>query len=192
MRPWITMFSHTGSEIASISRRLNTTPDKIITNKPFDAPDLNPDLHDVCFVPKRPTIDDYHDMFKDHADALITMHGWMRVIPDEICKQYDIINLHPGLITRYPELKGKDPQRKVFDMHNTPSRVGCVIHRAIGQVDSGEVLMERSTHNVFPNSDVLTRHLHWMASYMWCDYLYYHTDLFDCDDDTQENTTDQS
>lgn len=183
MRPWITLFSHTGSEVANMSRRLNRTPDKIITNKSFDDDDINDDLKDICFVTKRPVSKDYHDMFKEHPDAIITLHGWMRIIPDDICKQYNILNLHPGLITRYPELKGKDPQHKVFDMFNPPSRVGCVIHRAIGEVDSGEVLMERSSHNVFPNGDVLSRHLHWMATDMWCDYLHDHTDLFPTDID---------
>jgi len=101
----------------------------------------------------------------------------LRIIPDDICKHYEILNLHPGLITRYPELKGKDPQWRVFDMFNLPSRVGCVIHRAVAEVDSGEVLMERSSHNHYPNGDVLCRHLHWMASDMWVDYLETQTDI---------------
>lgn len=179
MRKWITLFSQTGSEIANVARRLDRQPDMIVTNKPFDSEDIDPDLQDVVYMPGRPTAQDYHDILKDHSDALITMHGWLRIIPDEICKQYEILNLHPGLITRYPELKGKDPQWRVFDMLNLPTRVGCVLHRAIAEVDSGEVLMERSSHNHYPNGDVLCRHLHWMASDMWVDYLSEFTDIVD-------------
>ena len=64
-------------------------------------------------------------------------------------------------------------------MLNLPTRVGCVLHRAIAEVDSGEVLMERSSHNHYPNGDVLSRHLHWMASDMWVDYLSEFTDIVD-------------
>lgn len=177
MRPWITLFSQTGAEIATVSRRLNRAPDLIITNKSFDSDDISQDIDDIVFVPNKPTVQDYHDVLSKHPDALITLHGWMRIIPDDICKQYDILNLHPGLITRYPELKGKDPQWQVFQGLNPPSRVGCVIHRVIGDVDSGEVIMERSSHNHYPNGDVLSRHLHWMASDMWVDYLGSFTDI---------------
>lgn len=170
-RPWITLFSQTGSEIVNISNRLKQKPDLIITNKPFDSDTTHPDLTDIVYMPDRPTSQDYLDIFKLYNDPLITLHGWLRIIPGDICDMYNIINLHPGLITRYPELKGKDPQWRVFRMENLPSRVGCVIHQATAQVDSGEILMERSTLNHFPNGDVLCRHLHWMATDMWTDYL---------------------
>lgn len=183
MRPWIALFSQTGSEIASLQRRLGRVPDKIITNKSIEHDDIHPDIKDVVYVPRRPTSQDYHDVLSGHSNALITLHGWLRIIPSDVCEQYEILNLHPGLITRYPELKGKDPQWRVFELFNTPSRVGCVIHRVIGEVDSGEILMECSSHNHFPNGDVLSRHLHWMACDMWTDYLSMYTDMLDHTDD---------
>lgn len=169
MRKWIALFSHTGREIAQLSRRLDITPHRIITNKPPNDDSIYEELDGLTFVAPTPTVDDYDTIFE--SDALVTMHGWMRIIPSEICNKYEILNLHPGLITRYPELKGKDPQQQVFNMMNPPSRVGCVIHRATAELDSGEVLMERSTANTFYGPNQLTTYLHKMAGDMWADFL---------------------
>lgn len=169
MKKWIALFSHTGSEIANISLKLGVSPYRVVTNKSANDPDICEQLDGINFVSKTPTVDDYHAFLE--PDAVITMHGWMRIVPPEICEQYEILNLHPGLITRYPELKGKDPQQQVFSMTNFPNRVGCVIHRATAELDSGEVLMERSVANTFANAKMLTRYLHRMAGEMWVDYL---------------------
>lgn len=177
MRKWIALFSHTGREIAEVSKRLNIEPYRIVTNKPADDDSIYENLNGITFVGNKPTITDY-DAFLE-PDALITMHGWMRIVPPEICEKYEIINLHPGLITRYPELKGKDPQEQVFQMLNPPSRVGCVIHRATAELDSGEVMMERSTANTFSSAKQLSSYLHNMAWSMWEDFLKYY--LIDCD-----------
>ena len=83
----------------------------------------------------------------------------------------EIYNLHPGLITKYPELKGKDPQKKVFEMLNRPAKVGCVLHRATAEVDSGEILMETSTLHTFYGEKSLTKALHGMAGRMWVGFL---------------------
>ena len=181
MRKWIALFSHTGSEIVSVSRALGKTPAKIITNQSPDSKNINknikklahascsPGMRNVIYTKNSPDIADYRRLFDE--DALVTLHGWMRIIPKCICEEYEIYNLHPGLITKYPELKGKDPQDKVFEVLDDPEDVGCVIHRVIGEVDSGEVVMERSARNVFPSSKLLTPYLHTMASDMWIDYL---------------------
>ena len=168
MRDWIALFSRTGTEIANITDRLGHAPRKTITNKsPGDK--INSRVPKVMYVRNTPTEDEYGAFLT--PGALITLHGWMRIIPDSICKEYEIYNLHPGLITKYPELKGKDPQDKVFTLPDLPETVGCVIHRAIGEVDSGEVYMERSTQNTFPSSSRLTEYLHDMSTDMWVDFL---------------------
>ncbi len=170
MRKWIALFSHTGSEISKISRAIGKTPTAIITTKRKGSSDICVDLpQNITHTVDKPTAQDYRE-FLD-KDALITMHGWMRIVPPEICDEYEILNLHPGLITKYPELKGKDPQKRVFEMLNLPDRVGCVIHKAVGEVDEGEVLMERSTINTYPTPNVLIKSLHEMASDMWIEYL---------------------
>ena len=169
MKKWIALFSHTGSEIANISNILGRKPDKIIPNKPPGSEDIHKDLQDIFHCSVKPTVANYRQFL--HEDAIITMHGWMRIIPESICKTHEIYNLHPGLITKYPELKGKDPQKKVFQMMNLPSMVGCVIHRASAEVDGGEILMETTTSNSFYCESALTEALHDMAGGMWVNFL---------------------
>lgn len=170
---WVALFSHTGSEIANVSKILNRWPDKIVTNNQPGASHINKQLlkhtKKIFYSREKPTVQDYNSFLNDAT--LVTLHGWMRVIPGSVCNNYDIYNLHPGLITKYPELKGKDPQAKVFESINTYANVGCVIHRAVAEVDAGDVLMERSTFNHYYGVDDLSSRLHEMATDMWVDFL---------------------
>ena len=167
--PWIALYSHTGSEIYNISNRLKIQPDLVITNNNKGNDKL------TCQSIKtssRPVAVDYRTIFSTvDANPIITLHGWMRVIPAEICNEYEIYNLHPGLITHYPELKGKDPQERVFNMLNIPQYVGCVIHRAVAEVDSGEVIMSRRVLNTYSSAQILSHALHDMAGDMWVDFF---------------------
>lgn len=167
------MFSHTGNEIHNISKQLGRTPDRVITNrKPGE--DINKHVleNDVVFCKNRPEVEDYERLLKD-PDCVVTLHGWMRIIPKKICKMYEMYNLHPGLITKYPELKGADPQKKVATCEDESryKQVGCVIHQVIPQVDAGKVLAETSCHNVYPNVVTLSCRLHQMATDLWVQFL---------------------
>ena len=71
--------------------------------------------------------------------ALITLHGYLRIIPADVCKECNIVNGHPGLITEYPNLKGKDPQERI---ENWMSYIGSVCHKVVPEVDAGEILSE--------------------------------------------------
>jgi methionyl-tRNA formyltransferase len=169
MKKWIALFSHTGSEIVNISNELGRRPDKIITNKPPGSEDIHEGIRNVCYTSAKPKVQNYRQLFD--GDAIITLHGWMRIIPGSICNEYEIYNLHPGLITKYPDLKGKDPQARVFEGSKTYDRVGCVIHRAIAEVDAGDILLERSLNNSFYSESTLTTALHEIASDMWVQLL---------------------
>lgn len=167
-RPWIALYSHTGTEIKNISKHLHTEPDLIITNNE----NSNLGYKQLKHSSKKPTVKEYKDLFNHVGDnPIITLHGWMRIIPEKVCEMYDIYNLHPGLITQYPELKGKDPQEKIFKMLNVPAYVGCVIHRAVAEVDSGEIIMSRKVFNAYPSVNLLTESLHTMARDMWIDFF---------------------
>ena len=168
-KKWIALFSHTGSEIVNISNELGRWPDSIITNKPPGSEDIHDQVGEVLYSSTKPTVPDYRQLLDENA--IITLHGWMRIIPGSICKSHEIYNLHPGLITKYPELKGMDPQKKVFELNDLPSHVGCVIHKASAEVDSGEVLMESSMLNSFYGEKGLTKALHEMAGNMWVGFL---------------------
>lgn len=176
---WVVFFSHTGTEILNISRALNRKPDRIVTNRPPGDPGINKNLlklTDITYTSDRPGEDDYKRLIKDD-DAIVTLHGWMRIVPPKICKQFNIVNLHPGLITKYPDLKGADPQKRASNPFSvvTYERVGCVIHRVVAQVDSGEILAECSKHNDYACEGELTRDLHSMSQDLWLHFLRDHS-----------------
>lgn len=169
---WIAMFSHTGSEIVKISKKIGRFPDRVITNKQPGSPDINKELlsSEIVYCSNRPSEQDYSRFLK--TDAIVTLHGWMRIVPERICEEYNMFNLHPGLITKYPELKGKDPQKKVFDNYTrTYNDVGCVLHQVIPEVDAGSVIMETSTRNSYNGEQDLTKKLHSIATDMWVDFF---------------------
>ena len=71
---------------------------------------------------------------------LVTLNGWLRIVPPEICKMYNLVNGHPGLITRYPELKGIDPQKRFWTNKDKYEYYGSVVHEVTAEVDEGRVL----------------------------------------------------
>ena len=95
-------------------------------------------------------------------------HGWMRVIPAEICDNYEMYNLHPGLITEYPELKGKDPQYRVDNSHES---IGLVIHRVTRELDGGDIHVRKSIKNNRYTGDEVATLLHDMAVPAWLEFL---------------------
>lgn len=142
MKKWYALFSQTGTEIFNLSKEIGRLPDRIITNK-VDLEKVNQDLLHEAYdrfwlVGKVPTVEEYEVLFED-ADA-ITMHGWLRIVPPQICKKYSVINLHPAPLTLYPDLKGKDPQERIFKQKLTHS--GNTIHKCTPELDSGEILFE--------------------------------------------------
>lgn len=168
-RRWIALFSHTGSEIVNISNRLGYDPDLIITNNKPGTDTIHEGIRDVVYTKSKPSAEDYESLFE--GDPIVTLHGWMRIVPGSVCDNHTIYNLHPGLIDEYPELKGKDPQQQVFNMLNTPSHVGCVIHRATAQLDDGPITMSRRVTNHYATPNVLVKALHEMAGDMWVDFF---------------------
>ena len=166
---WIAMFSQTGSEIYEVSKKLNRFPDGIICNgQDFDK--INKNIigtAPIRFTEPKPTTEEYLELLPE--DALITMHGWLRIVPGEVCEKRNIYNGHPGLITRWPELKGKDPQNKAFySRHET---AGCVIHEAVAEVDAGEILKEGSVEIKGLPLDTVYSKLHKLSVDLWVEFL---------------------
>ncbi len=149
---WITFFSQTGSEIVNLTESLCIVPDVIITNK-LSISDLK--IYTlfstkIYQLPKKPTLEDYIELFTylnlEPNNSLITLHGYLHIIPAQLC-HFNIYNLHPGLITLYPELKGIHPQKKAIILEHL--YVGCVLHKVIEVVDSGEIIMSSYKKNTF-------------------------------------------
>jgi folate-dependent phosphoribosylglycinamide formyltransferase PurN len=139
VREWIAFFSQTGSEIVSLGNALGKMPTEIVYNeKPIYKNDINQNIDKYTLLPNRPTVEDYERILSKYDNPLVTLHGWLRIVPPEICSKYEIFNGHPGLIDEYPELKGKDPQEKAYRLGLQEG--GSVVHRVTEGVDEGEIL----------------------------------------------------
>ena len=167
---WIAFFSQTGTEIVDIAKSLDKWPDKIITNsRPAKLRKINKELleRDIIYLPNKPTVDDYNIVLEDNA--LVTLHGWLRVMPPSICEKFLIYNGHPGLITEYPELKGKDPQVRAFE--GKYSIAGAVLHKVTAEVDEGKIIAEERFNARDLELDDLFRILRDRSLYMWTNFL---------------------
>ena len=150
---WTVLFSRTGQEIADICLALGVRPNRIITTVPTEK--WSTSLYNIMMSENR---DNYVIANIDKQNAknvdtlkqvlgsssnLITLHGWLYLIPDEICNSndYNIYNGHPGNILKYPELKGKDPQLKAFQRKLHQGN-GSIVHKVIPEVDSGKIVSE--------------------------------------------------
>ena len=169
-RPWVTLFSQTGAEIADIAESLGRWPDLIITNKrPNHLRTIDSRIVEYGYteLPNIPTLEDIENVLEDNA--IITLHGWLRIMPPDICEKYLIYNGHPGLITKYPELKGKDPQVRTFEGKYPVA--GAVIHKVVAGVDEGKVIMEEKFNAINLSLDELFRILRDRSLYMWTNFL---------------------
>ena len=169
-RPWVTLFSQTGAEIADISESLGRWPDLIITNKrPNHLRTIDSRIVEYGYteLPNIPTLEDIENVLKDNA--IITLHGWLRIMPPDICEKYLIYNGHPGLITKYPELKGKDPQVRAFE--GKYPIAGAVIHKVVAGVDEGKVILEEKFNAIDLSLDELFRILRDRSLFMWTTFL---------------------
>ena len=172
-RPWIAFFSQTGSEIVEISKALQRWPDVIITNeRPSKLRTINPELleQDLLVTTKnKPSEEELLDLLGYYEDPIITLHGWLRIMPPKICESYNIFNGHPGLITEYPELKGKDPQMRA--LKGEYPVMGCVLHKVDPGVDEGKIIAEERF-----NAFNITEEEMWIATrdrslYLWIKFL---------------------
>jgi folate-dependent phosphoribosylglycinamide formyltransferase PurN len=143
---WITLYSQTGSEIQTLSTALGIRPTIILTNT--DKP-----LFEVFKHAKHSELMEWleksypDEEYRDN-NVLITLHGYLRIIPPEICARYkNMYNGHPGFISKYPELKGKDPQIRTWQDNEKYPIIGSVVHKVTPGVDEGEVVSSTAVVN---------------------------------------------
>ena len=143
-RNWIALFSQTGSEIADLSESINRKPDFVITNADLDDIDSRVSVDFRLTKEEAKTLDILENLDFNINKTLITLNGWLRIVPASKCTVYNIYNGHPGLITKHPELKGKDPQKRAWENIDSYSKIGSVVHRVVAEIDAGEVIVEKS------------------------------------------------
>ena len=177
-KTWYAMFSHTGKEIEAVSKRLGRKPEAIYTNNlDYDGPLLPR----VWFGPHGSILENSIGILR--PNSVLTLHGYNRILPKwyvEYLKGYNIecYNLHPAPIQLYKELKGKDPQERLFkgiqDGHYT--YIGNVIHEVVPEVDSGEIFawdlaQVDSNAPVCKSVETLSESLHNAATLLWTEFL---------------------
>ena len=157
---WIALFSQTGQEIIDLSDQIQRTPDLIISNN--HPSKINNILKGVeykwltTFGRESKTLDILDEVVDDINHTIITLNGWLRIVPPDKCSKYNIYNGHPGLITKYPELKGKDPQQRAWDGLHKYDEIGSVVHRVVEEVDAGtiEASAEASTASILTLDEI--------------------------------------
>jgi formyltetrahydrofolate hydrolase len=142
---WITFFSQTGSEIVELSKLLGRKPDLIVTNNFEEKIKFHPGIRELGVTIQSAKHDMLMNYFRNQLimkpeEMLITLHGYLRILPADICEKYEIYNGHPGAIDLYPELKGKDPQEKVWNDNDKYTIIGSVVHRCTAELDAGELM----------------------------------------------------
>ena len=175
-KQWITFFSQTGAEIADIAESIGRWPDRIITNdRPEHLRTIDPRIEKQGYFTfsNKPDEEEYIELLEQFPDAIVTLHGWLRVVPAYVCERSKIYNGHPGLITKYPELKGKDPQVRAYEGIKSGKypTAGAVIHKVTAGVDEGKVLMEEKFNTFQLELDDLFRILRDRSLYMWVNLL---------------------
>lgn len=171
MKKWIAMFSQTGTEILNLIEKLDRVPERIICNNK-QLENVNPKLlekyyHLFWLLPDRPKLAEYETCLT--KKTYITMHGWLRIIPEFICNQYNIYNLHPAPLTRYPHLKGKDPQIRCFE--EGLEYGGNTIHICTPELDSGSILAENEIYIKGLTKEQTNKEIYDAAFRLWLKFL---------------------
>lgn len=172
---WIAFFSQTGSEIVELSKAINRKPDLLVTNNKENKILFHPGIRELGTVIQSSSHNNLMDYFRvqqcyPRKEILITLHGYLRIIPPDICEQYEIYNGHPGLITAYPELKGKDPQERAWNSKH--GWIGCVIHKVTAGVDEGPIEDQTSIPNTIKSLDEMYSRKKQMSLYLWNKFMW--------------------
>ena len=175
---WIALFSQTGQEIIDISNQVDKVPDLIISNNhPSNVINILKGVEYRWLISSKEskTLNILDEVVEDPENTLITLNGWLRIVPPNKCTKYNIYNGHPGLITRYPELKGKDPQERTWDNLHKYDVVGSVVHKVVEEVDGGEVVEREftSSDNLLTLDDTYNA-LRNCSFRAWCRFLKEH------------------
>ena len=171
MKNWVALFSQTGSEIVDLALHFSRWPDIIITNNKEENihPLIKSRVTHIVTEAQAKTLNILDDIATRYD--LITLHGWLKIVPESKCCKYDIYNGHPGIITEYPELKGKDPQQRFFDEKYKYNYYGSVVHKVVPEVDSGEIVSECKRFNTITTIDQAFDNLRSTSLTAWIDFL---------------------
>jgi len=126
---WIAFFSQTGSEIIELSKKLNRKPDLIITNNFEEKIKFHPEIRELGVTIMSAKHDIIMNYFRNQViynvpQTLISLHGYLRILPADICEKYEIYNGHP----------------EVWQENEKYNIIGSVVHKCTAELDDGDVL----------------------------------------------------
>lgn len=176
---WYGLFSHTGKELETLAGKdhdWNVRLDTVITNNMDYQGKLSAQgirvfklasFKDVNWLLKQPRIVE--------DNSLVTLNGYMGIVPADVlqdlrsrgCKVY---NIHPAPIQLYPELRGKDPQERMYEgiQKREYTFIGVVIHEVDAGVDTGKIVhwvLQMADHTM--TKDELYTRLHELGTQAW-------------------------
>ena len=119
----------------------------VISNTP-DAPGLKIARERGIKYVVGNTVQDICDIIERLSPDLICLAGFMRILPRTITDKYQIMNIHPSLLPRFP---GLHAQRQAIEAGASYS--GCTVHMVDGGVDTGKIVVQKAVP-VLPNDTV--------------------------------------
>ena len=173
---WIAFFSQTGSEIVELSKSIGRKPDLLVTNNFEEKIKFHPGVRDLGVTIMSAKHDMLMNYFRNQVvynvpQTLISLHGYLRILPADLCEKYEIYNGHPGAIGLYPELKGKDPQEKVWQDNDRYTIIGSVVHKVTAGVDEGEIVSKVTVPNLVKSLDEMYGTLKQTSLQSWIKFM---------------------
>lgn len=173
MVKWYSLFSHTGSETAALQKLLKGKVElktAITNNSKYAGP-----LPCITMASAKAINEWLMAPGNVEPDSIVTLNGYMRIIPEEVINYLHsiscrLLNIHPAPIQLYPDLRGMDPQERLYEgiQSGKYQYIGAVIHNVDAGVDTG-VLVNWSLELADPNmtKDELYQHLHDVGTKLW-------------------------
>lgn len=176
---WYGLFSHTGKELETLVDTCSAFGVKLhlaLTNNVdyegnLDAKGVRVlklmSYEDISWLLTQPHI------IEDNS--IVTLNGYMGLLSSKVlhslkargCKVY---NIHPAPIQFYPELRGKDPQERMYEgiQKREYSYIGVVIHEVDEGIDTGKIVhcvLQMADHGM--TKDELYERLHELGTQAW-------------------------
>lgn len=173
MVKWYSLFSHTGKETENLWRQLyrQLHLETAITNNN----DYNGPLPCIKLTSPGLINEWLTEPGNVEPGSIITLNGYMRIIPEEVINYLHsigcrLLNIHPAPIQLYPDLRGMDPQERLYEgiQSGKYHYIGVVIHDVDAGVDTGSIV-SWSTEFADPNmsKDELYQRLHDIGTKLW-------------------------
>lgn len=178
MVEWYSLFSHTGSETKAVMEQLS---DELLLRKVLTTNmDYAGQLPMVLRFRKADWINQWlMQPGNVEPNSIVTLNGYMRILPEEVINHLHsigctVLNIHPAPIQLYPDLRGKDPQERLYEgiQSGKYGFIGVVIHEVDAGVDTGKIVnWELQFADPSMSKDKLYECLHDMGTRLWVETL---------------------